>query len=289
MATHQPVLRREVVELLRPVAGGVYVDGTVGDGGHAAELLQRCGPNGCVVGLDWDEEAVAACAARFKEQGDRLRLVCANYAELEQVLMSVGVKAVDGVLLDLGMSSRQVDEPSRGFSFQQDGPLDMRMSRRLTTTAADILRTASVAELTEIFLRYGEERRARQIARAIDEARQRQPITTTQQLARLCGARRGRIHPATRVFQALRIAVNRELDNLRAGLAAAVRVLKPGGRLAVISFHSLEDRIVKQFFRAQAAAGVMRLVTRRPVTASASEIAANPRARSAKLRVAERI
>lgn len=288
-AYHAPVLVAEVVQGLQPRAEGMYVDGTVGGGGHAAALLAASGPSGRLLGLDWDEEAVAASRERLREFGERVRLVVASYAELERVLMSVGVTAVDGVLLDLGVSSRQFDEPARGFSFQQDGPLDMRMSRQLTTTAADIIRMASVAELAEIFLRYGEERRARFIARAIDRERQRQPITTTQQLARLCGEKRSRIHPATRVFQALRIAVNRELDNLRAGLAAATRVLRPGSRVAVISFQSLEDRIVKHFFRDQAADGVLRVITRKPVEASSEEVARNPRARSAKLRVAEKI
>jgi 16S rRNA (cytosine1402-N4)-methyltransferase len=285
---HAPVLVAEVVRALGPRAGGVYVDATVGGGGHAAAVLQATGPTGQLIGLDWDDEAVAASRERLKEFGEQARLVVASYVELEQVLMSVGVTAVDGVLFDLGVSSRQFDEPSRGFSFQHDGPLDMRMSRHLRATAADLLRTASVAELAEIFFRYGEERRARFIARAIDRERQRQPITTTGQLARLCGEKRSRLHPATRVFQALRIAVNRELDNLRAGLVAAVRVLQPGGRVAVISFQSLEDRIVKHFFREQAAAGGLRVLTRKPVEAGAEEVERNPRARSAKLRVAEK-
>jgi 16S rRNA (cytosine1402-N4)-methyltransferase len=250
--------------------------------------LQASGPTGKLIGLDWDEEAVAASGEWLGVFGERVQLVAASYVELEKVLMSAGVTTVDGVLFDLGVSSRQFDEPARGFAFQQDGPLDMRMSRQLTTTAADILRAASVAELVEIFFRYGEERRARYIARVIDRERQRQPITTTTQLAGLCGEKRSRLHPATRVFQALRIAVNRELENLPAGLAAAVRVLKPGGRVAVISFQSLEDRIVKHYFRDQAAAGVLRVLTRKPVEAGAKEIEQNPRARSAKLRVAEK-
>lgn len=288
-AYHTPVLVEEVVRELRPQAGGTYVDGTVGGGGHAAAVLQACRPTGKLIGLDWDDEAVAASRERLAEFGERVQLVVASYVELERVLMSAGVTTVDGVLLDLGVSSRQFDEPTRGFAFQQDGLLDMRMSRQLTTTAADIVRTASVAELIGIFVRYGEERRARYIARAIERERQRGPITTTQQLARLCGEKRSRLHPATRVFQALRIAVNRELDNLRDGLAAAARVLQPGGRVAVISFHSLEDRIVKHFFRDQAAAGVLRVITRKPVEAGDAEIEQNPRARSAKLRVAEKV
>jgi 16S rRNA (cytosine1402-N4)-methyltransferase len=288
MTYHKPVLVDEVVSQLRPQAGGTYVDGTVGGGGHAAAVLQASGPTGRLIGLDWDEEAVAASKERLGEYKERVQLFAASYVELERVLMSAGVTTVDGVLFDLGVSSRQFDEPARGFAFQQDGPLDMRMSRQLTTTAADLVNTLSVTELIGIFVRYGEERRARYIVRAIERERVRHPITTTQQLAALCGEKRSRLHPATRVFQALRIAVNHELDNVRAGLAAAVRVLKPGGRVAVISFHSLEDRIAKHFFRDQAAAGVLRVITRKPVEAGEEEIQQNPRARSAKLRVAEK-
>ena len=222
--------------------------------------------------------------------GDRVQLVGKNFAELEAVLMALGITTVDGVMFDLGVSSHQFDEPSRGFSVVREGLLDMRMSRQLVTSARDLVRTASESELADIFFHYGEERRARGIARAIVRARERgEPLETTGDLARLCGPRRGKIHPATRVFQALRIAVNDELGNLKRGLAAAVRVLRSDGRVAVISFHSLEDRIVKRFFLEQQAAGVLEVVTKKPVMASDEEVAANPRSRSAKLRVAQKV
>ena len=219
-----------------------------------------------------------------------MRWVPASFAQLPAVLAGLGVASVDGVLFDLGVSSRQFDEASRGFSFQREGPLDMRMSQQIATTARAVLATADEGELARIFFEYGEERRSRAIARRIVQDRQRQPLETTTQLARLVervlGPKRGPLHPATRVFQALRIQVNRELDNLRDGLVGAVDVLAPGGRVAVISFHSLEDRIVKWFFREQPA---LRIVTKRPIMATDEEVAANPRARSAKLRVAEKI
>lgn len=295
MTYHTPVLIKEVVTQLRPHRGGLYVDCTVGGGGHAAELLRACGPDGQLIGIDWDEEAIPQAREALSEFGARVQLVRANYVELDRVLMSLGVTTVDGVLFDLGVSARQFDEPARGFSFLREGPLDMRMSRQLGASARDVLRSASLEELAAIFLNYGEERRARAIAREIVRQRQRGAIETTTQLARLVervlGPKRGRTHPATRVFQALRIAVNNELQNLRRGLEVAVGLLKPGARMAVISFHSLEDRIVKRFFleRSRGESPSLRVVTRKPVTAGAEELRANPRARSAKLRVAEKI
>jgi 16S rRNA (cytosine1402-N4)-methyltransferase len=308
MNYHTPVLLKEVVAQLRPCSGGLYVDGTVGGGGHAAAILRASAPEGRVIGLDWDEEAIAASRERLSECGDRVQLVPVCFAELGSVLMTLGVTAVDGVLLDLGVSSRQFDEPSRGFSFQREGPLDMRMSRQTAITAREVLATATQDELTRIFVEYGEERRARAVARRIVSERDRQPLETTTQLVqlveRVLGPKRMATHPATRVFQALRIHVNRELENLERGLEAAVAALKSGGRLAVISFHSLEDRIVKRFFVRMSTGcvcppqmavcgcgrqGVMRIVTRKPVTASEEEMADNPRARSAKLRVAEKV
>ena len=315
MTYHIPVLLKEVVSRLQPRDGGLYVDCTVGGGGHAREILCACGPDGQLIGLDWDEEAIAASRDRLSEFGARVQLVRANYVELERVLMSLGATAVDGIVFDLGVSSRQFDESERGFSFQREGPLDMRMSRPpqsdqspFGTTARDILRTASLEELAKIFRVYGEEKRARAIARAIVTERARVPLETTTQLAqlieRVLGPKRSGIHPATRVFQALRIAVNHELDNLKRGLETATQFLKSGGRIAVISFHSLEDRIVKQFFVEKSSGCIcptdfpacacgrkeaLRIVTRKPLTASESEVRANPRARSAKLRVAEKI
>jgi len=308
MTYHTPVLLKEAVNLLAPRPGGLYVDCTVGGGGHAREILCACGPEGRLVGLDWDDQAILASRERLREFGARVQLVRASYVELERVLMSLGVTTVDGVLFDLGVSSRQFDAPERGFSFQREGPLDMRMNRQSGATARDVLRTASLEELARIFRVYGEEKRARAIARNIVSVREHDPLETTTQLARLVervlGPKRGTIHPATRVFQALRIAVNHELDNLKRGLESATRCLKAGGRLAVITFHSLEDRIVKQFFVDQSsgcicppdlpacACGrkqVLRIVTRKPVTPGETEVHANPRARSAKLRVAEKL
>lgn len=296
MTYHTPVLLKEIVAQLQPRSGGLYVDATVGGGGHAREMLRVSSPAGRLIGLDWDEEAIPQARERLNEFGARVQLVRANFAELERVLMNLAVTAVDGVVFDLGVSSRQFDEPARGFSFQREGPLDMRMSQQLGATARDVLRRASLEELVSIFQKFGEERRARAIAREIVRARERQQsLETTTQLARLIervlGLKRGRIHPATRVFQALRIAVNSELDNLKRGLETAARLLAPGGRMAVISFHSLEDRIVKRFFleHGRGDAATLRIITRKPVTASDEEIRDNPRARSAKLRVAEKI
>jgi len=280
----------EVLAHLQPQPGGQYVDGTAGGGGHTEGILRASAPDGRVLALDWDDEALAACRERLLGFGDRVQLVAANFGELRQVLASQRVAGVNGVLLDLGVSSRQFDEPTRGFSFQREGPLDMRMSQQTTTTAREVIASASQDELARIFFEYGEERKSRAIARRIIEERGRQPITTTTQLVRVIervlGPKRGPVHPATRVFQALRIHVNRELDNLRAGLAAANEALLPGGRMVVISFHSLEDRIVKWFFRETPS---LQIVTKKPLLASEDEVAANPRARSAKLRVAEKI
>ena len=296
MNYHTSVMLEEVVSHLQPRAGGLYVDATVGGGGHTEALLRASAPDGRVIGLDWDDEAIAASRERLRGWGDRVELVAADFGQLQDVLTTAGVAGVDGVIFDLGVSSRQLDEPSRGFSFLRDGPLDMRMSLQTGTTARELLATASAEELVRIFAEYGEEHRARAIARRIVAERDRQPLETTSQLARLVervsGPQRGRrIHPATRVFQALRIAVNRELEQLERGVAAAVAVLKPGGRVAVISFHSLEDRIVKWFFRGEAGkeTPTLRIVTRKPVVPGDEEMNANPRARSAKLRVAEKI
>ena len=308
MTYHTPVLLKEVVNRLQPRRGGVYVDCTVGGGGHAREILRACGPEGQLIGLDWDEEAIAASRERLSEFGARVQLVRANYVELERVLMSLGVTVVDGVLFDLGVSSRQFDEPGRGFSVLRDGSLDMRMSRQLGATARDILRAASLEELAKIFRVYGEEKRSRAIARKIVTERERIPLQSTTDLTRLVeqvvGPRRGGIHPATKVFQALRIAVNNELDNLHQGLEVATRFLQSGARIAVISFHSLEDRIVKQFFVEKSSGCIcppdlpvcacgrketLQIVTKKPVTPGRTEVGANPRARSAKLRVAEKI
>ncbi len=293
-----------MVEWLDPGRGGFYVDATLGGGGHAESLLERA-PDIRLVGLDRDPDALALARRRLARFGDRLDLVQANFADLEEVLE--GHPAPDGVLADLGVSSMQLDRGERGFSFRREGPLDMRMSRA-GKTAADIVATASAEELTRIFREYGEERMAAKIARVIVAERTRSPITTTRQLARIVagakGARGGKIDPATKVFQALRIEVNQELVALGRFLAAAVSRLNAGGRLAVIAYHSLEDRIVKDAFRRDAgvclcppklpkcvcgAQRVLKVLTRRPVLPSETERRANPRSRSARLRVAEKL
>lgn len=294
---HIPVLAEEMVSGLGCRPGGLYVDCTVGYGGHAALVLERSAPDGRLIGFDQDDEALRTAGERLRSYGDRVRLVRGNFQELKQQVRSMGVAEVDGVMFDLGVSSAQLDEPARGFSFLADGPLDMRMDRRAPLTAASLVNDVSEQELADLIYRYGEERYSRRIARAIVRARATQPLTGTLELASVIrGAvpppyRHGRIHCATRTFQALRIAVNRELDVLEGTLRDAVDLLAPGGRICVISFHSLEDRIVKQMFRAlsRGADPCLSLLTKRPVVASDGERESNPRARSAKLRVAERL
>jgi 16S rRNA (cytosine1402-N4)-methyltransferase len=286
---HVPVLPQEVLHGLDPQPGQVFVDATVGGGGHTRLLAERVGPGGRVVGLDQDPTMLEP--ARGRLDGLPVTLVHANFDQLPAVLAELGISAVDGVLADLGVCSDQLDAAGRGLSFQQDGPLDMRLDPTGGETAADLLRWVNERDLADLIYRYGEERFSRRIARRVVEARQTAPVTTTAQLAELvrrCVPRprdRHAIDPATRVFQALRIAVNDELGALERFLAALPRCLKPGGRAAVISFHSLEDRRVKQAFRQPP----WEALTRKPVQAGDEEVAANPRARSAKLRVARRL
>lgn len=294
---HTPVLLAEVVAALAPRPGGRYLDATVGGGGHALAVLQAAQPGGMLLGIDADPDALAATAERLAEAGLRQQAVLrhGSFADLAALATEAGFTAVDGILFDLGVSSYQLDTPERGFSFAADGPLDMRLDPTQGLTAADLVNRLGERELADILFQYGEEHAARRIARAIVERRRAQPFLRTADLAavvaRAVGGRHGRIHPATRTFQALRIAVNQELDRLAVALPQAVALLAPGGRLAVISFHSLEDRIVKQFLRAEAAGETPRLalITKKPVVASDAEVAANPRARSAKLRVAARV
>lgn len=294
---HTPVLLAEVVAALAPRPGGRYLDATVGGGGHALAVLQAAQPGGMLLGIDADPAALAATAERLADAGLGQQAVLrhGSFADLAALAAEAGFTAVDGILFDLGVSSYQLDTPERGFSFAADGPLDMRLDPTQGPTAADLVNRLSERELAGIIFQYGEEHAARRIARAIVERRRSQPFQSTADLAavvaRAVGGRHGRIHPATRAFQALRIAVNHELDRLAAALPQAVALLALGGTLAVISFHSLEDRIVKQFLRAEAAGEAPRLaiITKKPVVASAAEVAANPRARSAKLRVAVRI
>jgi 16S rRNA (cytosine1402-N4)-methyltransferase len=284
------VLPREVVELLAPAPGQVFVDATVGAGGHTRLLAERVGDAGRVIGLDQDAGMLELARPRLATLP--VTLVHANFERLPQVLRDLGVEAVDGVLADLGVCSDQLDEAGRGLSFQQPGPLDMRMDPRSGETAADLLRRLGERDLADLIYAYGEERFSRRIARKIVETRKQAPLETTEQLAELvrrCVPRpKGRRHvidPATRVFQALRIAVNDELGALERLLAALPRCLRPGGRAALISFHSLEDRRVKQTFRNRE---VWQELTRKPVQASEDEVRDNPRARSAKLRAAVR-
>lgn len=308
MFAHASVLVREVADLLRPGPGRRYLDGTVGGGGHSEEILVGSHPDGKVLGLDRDDDAVRAARERLGRFGDRLIVRQAGFAEGRDILAQIGWAAVDGVILDLGISSHQVDAPERGFSFRFDGPLDMRMDRRQALTAEEIVNGAEPGELERILREYGEEPRARRIVRSIVAAREKRPIQTTQELVTIIQAagRGGRRehHPATQVFQALRIAVNQELLQLETFLETGYEILLPRARMAVISFHSLEDRIVKRAFRKWSRAclcppRVLRcvcgwsqkvaLVTKKPMVPSADELRANPRARSAKLRAVERL
>jgi 16S rRNA (cytosine1402-N4)-methyltransferase len=291
---HVPVLLDETTRLLQPERGGTFVDCTLGLGGHTRALLE--GGASRVVGIDRDTEALAAAARVLAPYGDRVRFVHADYRDLDRVLDAEGLTTVQGALADLGVSSLQFDGPGRGFSFRRDEPLDMRMDRTAGLTAAERLASVSETELADVIFQYGEERKSRRVARAIVAARAREPIATTGQLAaivRRAVAAPGwqRLDPATRTFQALRIWVNGELDRLDEFVRRAVLRLVEGGRLAVISFHSLEDRVVKHTFRAVEHDGPLpiRVVTKRPIVADDAEVATNPRARSAKLRVAERI
>ena len=309
---HLPVLVEEVMSMLAPAPGSLQIDATVGGGGHTERILEATNPDGRLLGLDADGAAIARVDDRLRPRfGERLVLRRANFRELRTVAPDAGFASVDGLLFDLGLSSFQLADAQRGFGFRAGGPLDMRFNTGRGVPASELLATLDTRELTALFKRYGEEPQAGRIARAIVAARATAPIETAEDLAALIERVapgnpriRRRIHPATRVFQALRIAVNTELDALAEGLAAAVDLLRPGGRLVVLSYHSLEDRIVKRFFAAERRGCVcppelpvcvcgrnprLRLVTRPSLTPTAAEIAANPRARSARLRAAERL
>lgn len=301
---HQPVLYHEIILALQPKNEGLFIDATLGAGGHARGILEACAPDGRLLGLDVDPQALALARKNLAPYGERARLMQASYDSLSTILREIGWEAVDGILLDLGLSSMQLDTPERGFSFQHNAPLDMRFDPASPTTAADLVNRLSQEELADLIYEFGEERASRRIARAIVNAR---PLRTTGELAAVIESvmpRKGRIHPATQTFQALRIAVNRELDRVESVLPQAVAALKPGGRLAVISFHSLEDRTVKEFFRRESRDcicpprqpvctcghnAVITEISRKPITPGEVEIAANPRARSAKLRVVEKL
>lgn len=291
-AGHVPVLVSEVLEGLALAPGGIYVDGTLGMGGHAEAVLAHHPPVQFLVALDQDADAVEKARARLVRFGSRVRFVCSNFVRLPEVLAAEEIVRVDGIVLDLGVSSFQLEVSGRGFSFVRDEPLDMRMDRSGAVTAADMVNELPGEHLAELIRTYGEETWARRIAQALVRRRHERPILTSADLARVVfeaiPRRRHprRIHPATRTFQALRIAVNRELDNLKEALEHMPSWLRPGGRLCIISFHSLEDRLVKHAFRKD-----VRLMplTKRPIMAADKEVALNPRARSAKLRVAERV
>ncbi len=300
---HTPVLYGEVISALQPRAGGFYLDVTVGGGGHAEGILEACAPDGFLLGTDADAGAIERSAQRLSRFGTRAVLRQSWLDEAPALAQRLGYKAFDGILADLGLSSNQLDDPSRGFAFMRDGPLDMRFDSRRGLSAAELINRSDVAELTQLLRENGEVERAGQVAEAIWESR---PITTTAQLRDAVSGvarSRGRIHPATQVFQALRIAVNDELRRLKAALPLLFGLLSPGGRLAVITFHSLEDRIVTQAFReasqyeetqdgsgmqVQRVNAAMRRVNKKPITPSEAEVEVNPRARSAKLRVIEK-
>jgi len=305
---HTPVMVREVMVGLEVRPGGCYVDGTVGAGGHARALLDRMGPGGRLLALDCDEAAIRAARRALADRLAQCRFVRGNFADIGRLAAEEGVREVDGVVLDLGVSSPQIDQAERGFSFLRDGPLDMRMDRRQTLTAAALVNEMDEADLAALIRRLGEEPAARRIARALVRERQAGAIETTGRLAavvaRAVGGRGARLHPATRTFQALRMAVNRELESLAAGLEGALALLRTGGRLAALSYHSLEDGCVKRTGREHAGRWVsleaggarweglqprVRWITRKPLTPAAEERNANPRSRSAKLRIMERI
>jgi 16S rRNA (cytosine1402-N4)-methyltransferase len=305
MKSHIPVLLEEAVEFLRVQPGGRYIDCTVGAGGHATAIVERILPQGQLLGIDADPEAIQAARIRLRTYGNAVILVNDDFANLEAICIRHNFSPVQGILFDLGMSSLQLEDKNRGFSFKHDAPLDMRFSPAQKLTAADIVNTFSEFKLASLLQRYGEERRSRQIARQIVASR---PISTTSQLVQIVeqatGRSRGRIHPATKTFQALRIAVNQELEHLELALKQAANLLSPQGRLVVISYHSLEDRIIKRFLQQESKGCLcspntpvcvcghvptLKLVTKRVITPSPSEVDANHRSRSAKLRAAERL
>lgn len=305
LSPHTPVLFQEVLHALDPKSGGLYLDGTLGAGGHALGILEASAPDGVLVALDIDQEAIQIGKERLASYGERVKITRESYVEMKKIIADLGWPPLDGILLDLGASSMQFDQAERGFSFKRKGPLDMRFDSQEYLTASIVVNEWAEEEIAALIYEYGEESRSRKIAQAIVAAR---PIRNTEDLAKIVAralrAKRGRIHPATKTFQALRIAVNYELDNIKRVLPDAISLLKSGGRLAIISFHSLEDRIVKQFLVRESKdcicppeqlictcdhRATVKRITKKPIRAQDSETENNPRARSAKLRVAERI
>lgn len=287
---HVTVLAERTVDLIEPRSSGIYVDCTLGGGGHSERILERCGPDGRLIGIDRDPRALEASRARLARFGDRASLVHARFGELGRVLDDLGIERVDGIVADLGVSSPQLDDASRGFSLMREGPLDMRMDPSRGESALELIERLDDGELADVIYHYGEERRSRAVARSIKAALRDGQLATTDDLARavrrVVGPRTGRIDPATRTFQGLRIAVNAELDELRALCSTAPDRLVDGGVIAIISFHSLEDRIVKHAFRDDPRLAVL---TKKPLEADEAETSGNPRARSAKLRAARRL
>jgi len=289
------VLVEEVMTLLNCQPGCVYVDGTLGGGGHALEILRRTSPDGTLIGVEWDDEAISEACNALREFGERAKIFRENFIHIPSVLKSVKIEQVDGILLDLGLSSLQLAKGERGFSFKEESPLDMRMDQRLAVTAADLVNRLDEKELEDTLTEYGEERWARRIAAAIVQEREKGPVQTTQALRRIVHQAVPRrfhsrkIDPATRAFQALRIRVNNELENLKGISETGWKLLKKGGRICIISFHSLEDRIVKVTFRRLEREGGLRIITKKPIVPSEEERKRNPRSRSAKLRCAEKV
>ena len=307
---HIPVLLEEIIDILNPQNGDIFVDCTLGGGGHSKEIVKRIIPQGHLIGIDQDANALAAAQANLIDYLDNVTFVHSNYENLENILTEYSPEGIDGILFDLGVSSHQLDEGERGFSYMQDAPLDMRMDRKSTFTAKELINTYSAEDLERIIKDYGEERWAKRIVQFIVEARKEGPIETTGQLVDIikkaipAGVRREGPHPAKRTFQAIRIEVNRELEVLEKTIDTAVKFLKPGGRIGIISFHSLEDRIVKEKFKYLALAcicprelpicqcekkSLIKILTKKPVIANKQELTSNPRARSAKFRAAIKI
>jgi 16S rRNA (cytosine1402-N4)-methyltransferase len=306
---HESVLAKEILQYLHPREDGLIVDGTLGNGGHTELILKNTAPGLRVLGIDRDEQAIERAGKRLAPFRNRVTLIHGNFSDIKNILKKANVMNVDGLLLDLGVSSPQLDSPERGFSFMRNGPLDMRMDSTQKTTAADLLVKLSDEELVLVIKEYGEERFAKRIVRAIRKAQEQNPITTTLQLSNIVSGvthtpRPAKIHPATRTFQALRIAVNNELEHIKSTLSDSLGILSASARIMVISFHSLEDRIVKNFFKDEEKGCIcpprlpvcacghktrLKIITRRPVTPASEEVKRNPRASSSKLRVAERV
>lgn len=294
---HIPVMYTEILDSLNLAPGKVIIDATMGTGGHSAGILEKIMPGGMLIGLDRDQESLAVAKVRLREYGDAVKFVHGNFIDIDEIVGQLDIHSVDGILFDLGISSYQLEDPHRGFSFQHEGPLDMRMDRDSYISAYDLVNSLKEEEISTLLKNFGQERWHNRIAHLVVEERQRQPIATTQQLANIVVRaipykyryRHQRIHPATRTFQAVRIAVNRELENIENALNKSLAILNKDGVICVISFHSLEDRIIKLAFRAAAADGRISVVTRKPLVPADAEIARNTAARSAKLRVAQKI